>query len=412
MKHTNDNEVSQSSSEIGNREKKFSSMPLKNSNRNLKIIIGVLIVLLAIGVGITSFYFFGNKNVSKNKQLNSQVSDQLTQSQPEKDTILFSRNNGIYEINVLTKELSPYTRPEEGIIKFSGLPQETKNKQTSVSMTRTLLSQDKTKAIVVFTTFDETQEPGGMDGSLPALKTEEFICDIMARKCSATDSLASAYKATNKMVWWYKWDSVKNLFYGHLSGEGVGNAAPVYVFNLNNKSLQQTTGYNLLDKKEKYARVPAGAFSPSLNKFVMVELNSNKLDLLLYESSNLSAPLKKYDVSSVNDKTYDESVINSVAWSADEKNIVLETDKQIFTLNLENGEISLKYTDTTQDESGLWLDFNSVDLSPSGRYIVFVDYDKRKTSHMETVLTAIDLKDNNKAIELLREEGLSLYYQY
>lgn len=381
------------------------------------VVVGVLITAIIVWTGIYFFVTSGSKN--NNVQQNTQASNNSTSNQQKDDVVLVSRNNGIYEINVLTKELKPYIRPAESIIKFAGLPQETKNKQTSISMTRTLLSQDKTKAIVVFTTFNETQKPSEFDGSLPTIKTDEFICDIATQKCSAIDFLASAYKATGlagKMVWWYKWDSVKNLLYGHLSGEGVGNAAPVYVFNLNNKSLQQTTGYNLLDKKEKYARVPAGAFSPSLNKFVMVELNSNKLDLLLYESSNPSVPLKRYDVSSVNDKIYDESVINSVAWSNDEKNLVLETDKQIFTLNLENGEISLKYTDTTQDESGLWLDFNAVDLSPSGRYIVFVDYDKRGTPHsengIETVLKAVDLKDNNKVMELLREENLSLYYQY
>jgi len=423
MEYADNNKLNESNSEVGNQEQSFSSIPPKNSNRNLKILVGVLIVLLVIGVGVASFYIFGNKTVPKNELTKPKVSNQITPSQQKNDTILFSRSNGIYEINILTKELKPSTNPADGIIQFIGLPKEVKNKQTSISLTRTLVSQDKTKAIVVFTTFDETQKPSEFNGSLPTLKADEFICDIATQKCSTTDSLASAYKATGLagkwfgggMLWWYKWDSVKNLFYGHLSGEGIGNASPVYVFNLNNKSLQQTTGYNSLDEKEKRAGVPAGAFSPSLNRFVMVESNNNKWDLLLYESNNLSAPLKKYDVSSMNDTAYNGSGIDSVVWSADEKTLVLETNKQIFTLNLENGEIALKYTDTTQDESGLWLDFNAVDLSPSGRYIVFVDYDKRKTLYsenkLETVLKAIDLKDNNNVIELLHEEGLSLYYQ-
>lgn len=423
MEYPNNNKLNESNSEVGNQGQSFSNMPPQNSNRNLKILVGSLVVLLVVGIGVVGFYIFGNKTVPQNEQPNPKVSNQITPSQQKNDVILFSRSNGVYEINILTKELKPYSSPTDGIIKFTGLPKEVKNKQISVSMARTLLSQDKTRAIVVFTTFDETQKPSEFDGLIPALKADEFICDIATQKCSATDFLASAYKATGLggewfgrgMLWWYKWDSVKNLFYGHLSGEGIGNASPVYVFNLNNKSLQQTAGYNSLDEKEKRAGVPAGAFSPSLNRFVMVETNNNKWDLLLYENNNLSAPLKKYDVSSMNDTTYSGSGIDSVAWSADEKTLILETNKQIFTLNLENGEIALKYTDTTQDESGLWLDFNSVDLSPSGRYIVFVDYDKRRTPYsenkLETVLKAIDLKDNNKVIELLREEGLSLYYQ-
>lgn len=397
-------------------------IPQDNKNKIIFVVVASILVTAAVvGAGV---YFLVTPNANNNNgQQNTQVSNKPTPNQQKEDVILVSRTNGTYEINILTKELKPYSSPADGIIKFAGLPKEVKNKQISVSLTRTLVSQDKTKAIVVFATFDETQEPSAFDGSIPALKADEFICDIAKQKCSSTDSLASAYKATgetnqwfeNRMLWWYQWDSVKNLLYGHLSGEGIGNASPVYVFNLGNKSLQQTTGYNSLDEKEKRAGVPAGAFSPSLNRFVMVEGNSNKWDLLLYESNNLSAPLKKYDVSAMNDKTYSGSGINSVAWSVDEKTLVLETNKQIFTLNLENGEIALKYTDTTQDESGLWLDFNAVDLSPNGRYIVFVDYDKRRTPYsenkLETVLTAIDLKDNNKVIELLREAGLGLYYQ-
>lgn len=419
MEYSNENKISQPIEETNNQGKNSSVMPPQNSNHNLKILVGVIVVLLVVGAGVASFYIFGNKIVPQNEQSNSKVSNQITPSQQKNDAILFSRSNGVYEINILTKELKPYLNTADGITEFAGLPKEVKNKQTIISMTRPLLSQDKTKAIVVFTTFDETQKPSEFDGSIPTLKDDEFICDITTQKCSATDFLASAYRATGlggEWLWWYKWDSVKNLFYGHLSGEGIGNASPIYVFNLNNNSLQQTTGYNSLDEKEKRARVPAGAFSPSLNKFVMVETNNNKWDLLLYENNNLSTPLKKYDISSMNDTTYNGSSIDSVAWSADEKTLVLETNKQIFTLNLENSEIALKYTDTTQDESGLWLDSNAVDLSPSGRYIVFVDYDKRRTLYSEnkmgTVLKAIDLKDNNKVIELLREEGLSLYYQY
>ncbi len=389
--------------------------PILPQNNKSKIIFFVVASILATAAVVRAgVYFFVTPNARNNNvQQDIQVSD----------VILVSKNGGTYEINVSTKELKSYLSPAESIIKFVGLPKEVKNKQTSVSMTRTLLSQDKTKAMVVFTTFDETEKPSEFDGSIPALKADEFLCDMVAQKCSATDFLALAYKATgetnkwfeNGMLWWYRWDSVKNLLYGHLSGEGIGNASPVYVFNFNDKSLQRTTGYNSLDEKEKRAGVPAGAFSPSLNRFVMVETNNNKWDLLLYENNNLSAPLKKYNISSMNDKTYMGSRIESVAWAADEEKLILETDKQIFTLNLENGEISLKYTDTTQDESGLWLDFNAVELSSSGRYILFVDYDKSKTLYsenkLETVLTAIDLKDNNKMIELLRETGLSLYYQ-
>ncbi len=364
---------------------------MNNNKRYAGIAIGILIVLVVSG-----FWFVS----ARSKQRDTSPQENSSSVLKNEDIILVGRNfgrndskNGIYEINVLTKELKPHSNPVDAISTFAGLPKEIKNKQISVVMSKTLVSQDKTKAIVVFTTLDETKEPSAFDGSLPIIKADEFVCDIAIKKCSATDILALAYNTTRGTkkwsehpygpLYWSQWDSVKNLLYGHLTGEGVGNSAPVYVFNLTDKLLRQTTGYDALNEKEKRAEVPNGAFSPSLSKFVMVDESPNGTpsdiwDLLLYDSADLSKPSKKFDISLIIDKSGFNRV-SAVAWSADEKMLVLETNKQIFTLDLESGKISLKYTDESKDESGLWLDFNAVDLSQSGRYIVFVDYDKSTT---------------------------------
>lgn len=339
------------------------------------------------------------------------------------DQILIYKGNATYQINIATRDLQPYSTFRSKVASFTGLPKETRNKEIGVFMTRVLLSQDKTKAIVTFTTFDETKAPSAFDGSLPAIKADEFICDIAAQRCSATDILARAYKASGlastwfeyPMVWWVAWDSTKNILYGHLSGEGVGNSSPVYALHADTGLLQQTVGYDWLNKKEKRAEVPMGAFSPSLDQFVMIEAGTDAWSMLLYESNNFSRPLKRYDISSMIDKTNGASRIGSVAWSGDEQTIVVETDRKIFLLNTVSGKISLLYTDTTADSSGLWLDFNAIYFSTSGRYVVFVDYDKRNTpfednnNKLNTVLKAIDLGDRNKVIELLREEYLNLY---
>ena len=121
------------------------------------------------------------------------------------------------------------------------------------------------KAIVVFSTFDNTKTPSGFDGSLPTIDVEEFMCDIAAKECVPTDVLAFAYKASgetgkwfeNRMFYWYQWDSERNLLFGHLAGEGVGNASPIYIYNLNTTTSQQTIGYNSLSDKEKRAEVPS-----------------------------------------------------------------------------------------------------------------------------------------------------------
>jgi hypothetical protein len=348
----------------------------------------------------------------------------------KEDVILVRKNDGVYELNIVTKKLKPHVSPIDDINTFAGLPKETENEQTSVFMTRALLSEDKTKAIVVFSTFDETKEPSGFDGSLPVLKADEFMCDIALKKCSPTDLFASAYTAVSlgdgigtwfeyPRVRWYRWDSEKNLLYGHLNALGVGTVSPVYIFNVSNESLQWTIGYNSLAEKEKRAEVPNGAFSPSLHKFVMfydstpLGNDGSPSDLVLYDSSDLSKPAKIFDSSARRNEACAVSRADSVAWSADEKMLILAADNQICTLNLESGELSLKYTDTVAG-SGIWFDSYAVNLSPSGRYIVFVDYVKKTTSStedtLERVLKAIDLNDNS-VIELLRNEFVTLNYQ-
>lgn len=359
-----------------------------------------------------------------NNQKNSQIT--VADSVSKNDAVLINRRSGIYEINLTTKELKLYDNPLMRLVDFSGLPKEIKNNRVSVTNGIRIMSQNKKKAIVVSITRDETKEPSGFDGSLPILKASEFICDAESKKCSSTDYLISAFKAVGKSgtwygyssIWWYNWDSVKNILYGHLDGEGVGKASPVYIYNINSNVLEKTSGYDSFDKSERRAEVPSGSFSPSLSKFVLVDENrsdnnmSNDWDLLLYNSNDLSRPFKKIDISSMNEKSNRQSRIASVAWSVDEKILVLETNKRIYALDLDSGQIDLRYVDAAMDYSGLWLDFNVVDLSQSGRYIVFVDYDTRDTPYgenrMNSVLKAIDTKDNNRVIEVFRETGITL----
>lgn len=408
-------------------------------NKKSLILATTTIIIIVVGIiGVLAYFERSNQNHAENKSRSTdhvgidKNRGQNATADQKADTILIHKIGGTYEINLQTKEVKPYAILRDEIIGFAGLPKEIKNKQFSVYMGRIFLSEDTSRAMVIFATFDETAQPSGFDGSLPVITGDEFVCEMATKKCSPTGYLASAYKTVGEPdtwfnysnVSWYRWDSAKNLLYGHLFGEGIGMASPVYVFNLNDKILKQTVGYDSRNPKERRAEVPSGTFSPSLNKFVMVDENGSndptpsagRWDLLIYDSNNLSAPIKKFDISAMKYKKSDYSFgrMSAVAWSADEKMLVLETEQQIFTSNLESGKISLVYTDTVKDESGVGLDFNAVDLSPSERYIVFVDYDKRgpasKNGALNTVLKAIDLEDNNKVIELLHGETVSLIH--
>lgn len=335
-----------------------------------------------------------------------------------RDWVAIRRMSGTYEINARTGELRPYTDPAETVRTFSGLPPKGTDKNAVTYIQPYIVSQDKSQSLVAAVTYDETKPPSGFDGSYPMIDAQEFLCNMAAKTCKPSTILEDAFQATKEQGSWYRysivrwiaWDSERNFLYGHRSGEGVGNASPVYAFDASDSSLRKTDGYGSLDMKEKRAEVPAGAFSPLLDRVVMVEESGQEWSLLLYKTDDLSVPLKTYDVSLMNDTAYGRGRISSVAWSLDEKFLVLETNRQIFLLNTATGGITLIYTDTTQHESGLWLDFNAVALSPSERYIMFVDYKQGASGDhtLHTVLKAIDLADTDKVLEVLREDGLML----
>lgn len=81
MEYPNDNKLNQPS--VENQGQNFSNMSPQNSSRNLKIIIGVLVVLLIVALGIAGFYIFRDKNVSQNEQptpTNNQNTSQATET--------------------------------------------------------------------------------------------------------------------------------------------------------------------------------------------------------------------------------------------------------------------------------------------------------------------------------------------
>ena len=64
--------------------------------------------------------------------------------------------------------------------------------------------------------------------------------------------------------------------------------------------------------------------------------------------------------------------INKFFSSADEKLLAIGTERTIYTLNLETGQISEKFEDKTFIKGGLHWGFNALQFSPSNRFIVFV----------------------------------------
>lgn len=324
------------------------------------------------------------------------------------DKVLIRARNGLYQVDLITKQLTSYADPKDEILKFSGLPkiEETESVKTSAAIY--LLSEDKSQAIVFVSKYDKTQPPNDFTGLLNLLERKYFICVVADKKCSPStliEDIASQLKYDNYYrINWYRWDSDRGLLFGNPSGEGIGNSSPVVIYDLKSKTYDKTLGYDCL-KREKCAQVTITSVSPSLEKFIMID----GWKIILYKSSYPSIPFETFDISpSLGDAS--QGGIHALNWSSDEKTLVLGTDKNIYTFDLEKAKLDLIFSDTTVGLGLSYWERNTVRFSPSGRFIVFVDYGDSPTDHKNgaDILKTIDLEKNSRVTEVLRQDYIGL----
>ncbi|GMU74312.1 MAG: hypothetical protein AMXMBFR44_5090 [Candidatus Campbellbacteria bacterium] len=306
-----------------------------------------------------------------------------------------------YTINLLTGNASSSADKRKEILTFSGLPEQGSTNDTVVEVARILFSHDLKEALVSFNISDRTQPRSGFDGSYPVLDTRGFRCALFERTCLPSAILGEANVA-EKDVEWFAWNRSKGTLFGHPAGEGFGMSSPVVVYDYENGASRKTSGFDVL-KNEKRATVPAGAFSPSLQTFVMVD----DKELLLYDSADLSRPVRAFDLHDV--FVENSTNISSVAWSPDEITLAIGTDTRIYILDLRTGLLTLRFNDTTQGKGGLYWDRNHIQFSPGGRLVLFVDYEgfNQNGSNTEDILRDINVK-TGEVREILRDSSIGL----
>lgn len=366
----------------------------------------IAIVLLLIVLG--GLYFLQNKNIPDSQVAAKNEWVLIKKGNSATDDYACIPSYKTYEINLLTKETRPYTKNED-IYHFDGLPKEQDGNKTKIILDPALFSKDKTQVILRLFSYDSTQEINDEDCSSVIQDVKEYLCLMATKKCS-TSSVLEEKAGQEYPIWWRAWDSQKNLLFGHISGEGLGNSSPVFIYDITTKTVRQTVGYGNTNERDSktWAKVLPGAFSPSLSKFVIVDFLGKKI--VLFNSSDLSQPARSYYFSLLDSKI---DGISSTDWSPDETQLSVGTDNKIYILDLKSGQFSLKYTDLTQGRGALYWDRNTAQFSPSGRFIYFVDYEgytDDPTDEWDTIdiLKAIDLNNSDKIIEITRAPYLSI----
>jgi len=456
MEQLNDNKNSQPADNITETGQNPYGVPPKMPNRNLKIIIGVLIVLLVAGVSVAGFFILKGKNSNDNQKLTeNKTTNTPTQNQeviPEQDNPIVVKKEKAFVYNSSTKEfkqISPdgykvlyygydtYLPATENIfllkdnkiftfdiinskINEASIPALKNEGNVYESINNILLSQDKSKALITIGTFDKTSKEYQNEFAGPqSVSTKEIKYDIQTNKWENSSIIETAKNLVkDNSVWFVKWDSKNNKLFGHRSGEGIGNTAPVYVVDLNKNTFQKTPDYG--------GKGVHPYFATNLDKFILVDFRNNSL--LLFSSNDLSNPQKTIDIKNVFDQHCQhykslfkwevqcDNGILSIAWSPSEDQIALGLNTQIYTINLGSNNMSLKFSDETIGQSYMYWERFTIAYSPYGKYIFFVDYDNThqedrgttlKDENSRFKLTAVDV--NSNAVTVLQNLTESFY---
>lgn len=380
---------------------------MNENRRTIAIIVVSVFVLLALIV-------LGFLVSKKNKQASQAENQEKQQAFGNGKTaipgeVLVQINSEVKLVNIETSQTKEASALDQGNFSgFAGAPQvDDKNLSGDVI----LVSLDKSKAIVEF---------GG----------QQYLCDIQQKSCAQTDLLKVAYQGLEtanqegSMIWWTAWDSKSNMIFGNITNNSSGDVSPVYACDTVNKVCDKTSGYNQFKDKGDVANVPRGAFSPSLGKFVMVnqydikdQQTGAKWELLLYDSGNLSKPLRSYDISAAinHDETVSYDSVYAVAWSEDEKKLAITTNSRIYLLDIDSGNLSLLYMVETDEDADTYLDNSMLGFAADNKFVTFVEDEDNDSTESDQddapiigVLKKINLEKNNEVSEVIRGNDLSI----
>lgn len=351
------------------------------------------------------------------------------------DRLILESPTATQAVEIATSTLSEATPMERADFSgFKNFPILGPNDGKIVEQSEVLFSLDKSQAIVTISTYagnedsqvNETQSAG-------LLSSNDYLCSIDEKKCAPTDILKQNYheleqvlQNENTSLFWSAWDSEKKILLGYLSLNDLGDSSPVYVCSTDTKNCSSTKGFNSLDNNEVHAVVPDNAFSPDLDKFVMIKQNDKpneetgtKWELLLYDTENLSNPAKIIDLSMIIDHdpnvAYDS--VQSVSWSGDEKKLAIGTSRRIFLLDLETESLGLVYIAPTNKEGDYYWDTSSLYLTPDAKFVALLTSpnfasESNENSNGEeellNVLKKIELAKNNVATVIYSGKSLTV----
>ena len=366
MKYSNNNEVNKPSNEVGNHGQNLPSMPPQSSNKNLKIVIGILIVLLLGALGVAGYYIFTNKNISQNNQptltnnQNTSINTPTPAQTEENREVYFGKGwEGKYSlVNVQTGETKTFIPTGYTIVdqhRYDQFPRylilQKDNDLFAYNLENNLSNSifgsfndlklknndqariypsitEKDKFFVVIYEYNEynpNEEPG--IGFPMPLHTRSYTFD------SSTNKLVSVSNVDSYGC--VKYDSKNQRFFTWTCREGIGLSAPLSISDMTGKKQREV----ITQEEFGLTKDNRGAVAVNYENGTFFAQKRGAIDKVVVLDPQLANPTKEtYVVSDAIKSQITEAYPHSTTIAKDKNTIIIDGDNSILLLRFDSNK--------------------------------------------------------------------------
>lgn len=324
-------------------------------------------------------YNIANNSIQKLQLDGYKVIDYYMTYLPSTKYIFLIKDNQIFVYDISSSKITKTSLPDL---------KEDKKYQDDISLIS--FSKDQNSVIFQINTYNKNDPGPEIGGGPEPLSSKEYVYNISENKTIASSILQKAEKLTeNSNLYIIGWDNQENtLFveYWPTSAGGYGDSVFANL-NLNKNTIAKTNrtlGLRYL-------------LSPSYKQIAIPDTSQGKI--FIFDTNDLTKVKKELDISQL--KTY--SFSSSEIWSPNEDEIAIGFNQDIYTININSGELTLRYTDNTLGGGYLYWSRNIIAYSTSGKFLFITDRDNSNQSNLEKGLDIdktikIDLATNKSEV--------------
>jgi len=271
--------------------------------------------------------------------------------------IFLSKDNQIFIYDISTSKITKTSLPSL---------KEDKNYQDEISLI--CFSKDQNNVIFQISTYDKNEPGPEIGGTPPSLRDKEYLYTINENKTTISNILQKSKKLIQNNPGVIGWDSKENTLFVIL----YGNDQLFAKLNLNSNTVTKTNtkGFN------------SYSLSPSFKQVAVFDAIRDSI--WIYDTNNLNNVKKELNISQIKDKNdYNRTLLSHINWSPDENELALGFDQKIYTININSGQILLKYNDTTIGNGLLYWERNNITYSNTGKFLFITDWDNTNQNDID-----------------------------